>query len=345
MTGKFIDYKKLKSAVAIRQVLLDYNIEMTERGEQLQGFCPLPGHGGKKQSPSFSVNIKKGIFQCFGCGAKGNVIDLVCFLEGWDKNDAGQFRKAAMLLHERYLVGTPPVQSSSPNKIEKTEKHQVEDTRPRVTNEPLNFTLKNLDSNHYYLHDRGLDDEVIEHFGLGYCSKGMMNGRIAIPLHDRAGKLVGYAGRFVDEKKINEDNPRYKFPGEREKDGTVYEFKKSLFVYNGFRIQEPLADLLVVEGFFGLFALWQQGYKNVVVLMGSACSAEQSRLLIDLVQADGRLWIFTDGDNAGNRCAQEIFMQVSPQRSVRRIVLAENKQPDDLTPDELNQLLKPLFSF
>ena len=76
----------------------------------------------------------------------------------------------------------------------------------------LNFELQGLDPSHAYLKERGFTTETIAYFGLGYCSRGLMQGRIAIPLHDEHGLLVGYAGRLVDDREIDEDNPKYRFP-------------------------------------------------------------------------------------------------------------------------------------
>ncbi len=103
----------------------------------------------------------------------------------------------------------------------KPEKTEPKDDLPVVVNPPLGFELKDLDAEHPYLLSRGFTPETIEHFGLGFCSRGLLKDRVAIPLHDMAGALVGYAGRVVDDSLITEDNPRYRFPGERERDGKV----------------------------------------------------------------------------------------------------------------------------
>jgi hypothetical protein len=84
----------------------------------------------------------------------------------------------------------------------------------------LRFTAATrLEYDHPYLRERGFTDETIKTFGLGYCHRGLMKGRIAIPLHDAKGALIGYAGRIVDEGAIGKDTPRYLFPGSREWNG------------------------------------------------------------------------------------------------------------------------------
>lgn len=102
-------------------------------------------------------------------------------------------------------------------------------------NTPLPFTLRDLDPEHPYLRERGLTAETIKKFGLGFCKKGRLAGRIAIPIHDWDGHLVAYAGRLVDETAISNDHPKYLFPGGRVDQGRTYEFRKSLVVYNAHR--------------------------------------------------------------------------------------------------------------
>ena len=61
----WIDFKTLRSKLDFEQVLRHYGVEVKRKGEQHHGFCPLPNHQGKKNSPSFSANLERGIFQCF----------------------------------------------------------------------------------------------------------------------------------------------------------------------------------------------------------------------------------------------------------------------------------------
>ena len=80
-----------------------------------------------------------------------------------------------------------------------------------VPNTPLKFRLDKLERNHpYLLEQRGLTPETIVDFGIGFCSKGMMADRIAIPIHNVKGEVVAYAGRFPGEP--GEDTPKYKLP-------------------------------------------------------------------------------------------------------------------------------------
>lgn len=95
----------------------------------------------------------------------------------------------------------------------------------------------------------------------------------------------------MDDEAITEDNPRYRFPGERERDGKVFEFRKTLFLYNGFRFKTPLDDLIVVEGFTSMWWLFQNGLPHTVATMGADCSERQAALIVSLVKPMGRVWM------------------------------------------------------
>lgn len=225
---------------------------------------------------------------------------------------------------------------------EPIESRRQPDHRQRIVNAPLDFELKGLDPNHPYLHERGLTPETIRTFGLGYCGRGLMAGRIAIPLHNHEGNLVGYAGRVVDDGQIGEENPKYRLPGARERDGKVFEFSKGAFLFNGHRVQAPATDLIVVEGFFSVFHLHKCGWTNAVALMGSSCSPEQAELIVKLTHPDGRVWVMPDGDDAGFKCAGCVLAQVAPHRLIGWFTLEPGKDPCDYSRDELARKLRRL---
>jgi DNA primase len=251
--------------------------------------------------------LEKGIFRCFGCGAKGNVLEFAAMMEKADPKDGTALHKVAAELQKQFCPELSATTETKPP-AKKPEKQKPESSLPVVVNEPLNFELKGLDLEHPYLAGRGFTVETIKHFGLGFCARGLLKDRVAIPLHDHAGKLIGYAGRVVDDEAINEDNPRYRFPGTRERDGKIFEFRKTLFLYNDFRIKAPVDDLIVVEGFTSVWWLNQNGLPNAVATMGSDCSERQAELIVSLVKPNGRVWIAPDGDKAGERHAQTLSL-------------------------------------
>jgi DNA primase len=166
-----------------------------------------------------------------------------------------------------------------------------------------------------------------------------MANRIAIPLHDAEGRLVGYAGRIIDDQLIDEETPKYRLPGVRERDGKVFEFSKGAFLFNGHRIRSPVDELVIVEGFFDAIWLHQAGWRNVVALMGASCSPEQAMLIFRMTHFDARIRIMTDGDEAGDRCAKSIFEEIAPERFVNWVQLDPGKDPAQYDPEALHEFL------
>jgi DNA primase len=368
MTQQWIDFRLLKERLSFEDVLQHYKIELKRKngsgGHQLHGFCPLPGHNGQKKSPSFSVNMERKCFQCFGCHAKGNHLDLAVLMEGKSPANRTEVRAVAVMLVEAFGIecGKPaenngggderkpaPPPRSAPTRpqskpVTKPEAHEnagQAGTRPAtIINAPLDFELRGIDPHHPYLKERGFSAETIMHFGLGFCNRGLMAGRVVIPLRDQQAKLIGYAGRFTRDDQIGPNVPKYLFPSNRERKGEVLEFKKSRFLYNGHAIKEPVRDLVVVEGFPSVWWLWQCGFANVVALMGSSCSPDQATLILNAVSVSGRVWLMPDAGDAGERCAESLLPQVASHRFTKWVTLDDGRQPTDLSADELVQRLE-----
>jgi DNA primase len=337
-----VNFKELRAKLDFRAVLELYKVEVKTKpnGIQHHGFCPLSTHNGKRNSPSFSANLEGGMWQCFGCGAKGNVLDFAVRMEGFDPNNGPDVRKVALKLQGIFFPAQEAGRTKPDEPIrgtgEKEQEVPVAEKGTAVVNAPLDFELKELDKNHPYLGARGLTAETVEHFGLGFCSRGLLAGRIAIPLHDLEGKLIGYAGRVVDDASIGESCPRYKFPGKREHKGTVFEFQKSRFIYNGVKNSVRPKQVVVLEGFPAVWWLWQNGYPYAVAIMGSTASEDQIRLIVDFVDPRGFVWIFTDGDDAGIRCAEDLILKIAPFRFTRWLRLSGGRQPTDCDKAELS---------
>ena len=128
-------------------------------------------------------------------------MEFAALMEKADPKDGAALHKVAAELQKRFCPETGVVASAETKKAvaKKPEKTEPKDELPVVVNPPLGFELKDLDAEHPYLLSRGLTPETIQHFGLGFCSRGLLKDRVAIPLHDMAGALVGYAGRVVDD--------------------------------------------------------------------------------------------------------------------------------------------------
>lgn len=343
--SNWVDFKKLRETLDFVQVLEHYQVPFKRKGTQAVGACPLPGHQGDKKSQSFSVSLAKRIFQCFGCGAKGNVLDFITRMENLDPHNPAEFRKAALIAqqtfaispHENARQATPTTRKVPPTSAPQQPPVHG-NAQPTLVNEPLDFALKNLDDKPQYLLHRGFNASTIAHFGLGFCTKGLFAGRVVIPLHDLQGRLIGYAGRLIYDDAIDAENPKYLFPSRRERNGKIYEFGKSLFVYNGHHLAAPVDDLYVVQGFPAAWWLWQHGHENVVALMGATCSVDQSSAIIKITKQSTRVWCFTDADKTGEKCAHSLLHEVGTYRFCKW-VRPQDGQPTDCSAEQLDELL------
>src|SRR5580693_6809269 len=155
MKATWIDFKALRAKLDFEQVLRHYDVDVKRKGKQHHGFCPLPSHNGKRNSASFSANLERGIFQCFGCGAKGNVLDFAALMEKVDPKVGASLREVALRLQQRFCpesADTPKSARAFPApKPETRETSAAAQTSPAIVNAPLDFELKGLDAEHPYL--------------------------------------------------------------------------------------------------------------------------------------------------------------------------------------------------
>jgi DNA primase len=332
---QFVDFRAVKAAVTMEQVLRHYGLleKMKRSGDSLSGCCPI--HGGTNPT-QFRVSISKNCWNCFSeCKHGGNVLDFVARMENTTAHGA-----ALKLIGWFNLEVEPPSEESAP---EPERPRQAAKTAPRSParpaapppeenkpNKPLGFQLKDLDTNHPYLAERGLNPETIAKFGLGYCAKGTMAGHIAIPIHNAEGKLVAYCGRWPGEPA--EDTPKYKLPAG---------FRKSQEMFNLHRaILEPDDQpLIIVEGFFDVMKLWQHGCKCVVGLMGSFLSPVQEKLIREHTVSSSQILLMLDEDEAGRAACADITARLSKFTFVKNYTFnQEGQQPEHLSAEEIASL-------
>jgi DNA primase len=285
------------------------------------------------------VSISKNIWNCFSKCKGGNVIEFIAKMEdttihaaavkaiewfnldteamsaGDDKNESAKSEeitptsKSAPRAAAHTATSPPPVEKAAPNT-------------------PLKFRLDKLERKHPYLVERGLSEETIIDFGIGYCSKGIMEGRIVIPIHNVKGDVMAYAGRFPGEPP-DEDTEKYKLPPG---------FRKMQELFNIDRASQETADtpLIIVEGFFGCMKIHQGGYRNVVALMGSTMSLAQE----ELIRRYSHVILMLDEDEAGRAARAEIAARLARFVYVKiHAFEQEGQQPDKLSGEEMAQLI------
>ena len=201
----------------------------------------------------------------------------------------------------------------------------------KVENKVLRLKFQDVDASHPYLAERGIRKETAEEFGIGYFSgSGSMADRIVIPIHSERGMVLAYAGRSIDGSA-----PKYKFS---------VGFHRSQVLYNlGRAIEgnlEARPSVAVVEGFFDCIKVHEAGFR-CVALMGSSLSQEQEKLLD---RHFAHVVLLFDGDEAGRAATDECLLKLGRRLWTKAITLPEGKQPDQLSRDELQDLLAPKHS-
>jgi DNA primase len=336
--SKFVDFKAVKSALSIERVLEHYGLldKFKRSGDSLSGPCPI--HKGSNPT-QFRVSVSKNVWNCFSeCKHGGNTLDFIAKMENVSIHAAAQKAIEWFQLDPEAMSADSHENAPQSPQIPKSESAP----RPRAAseaapasdngapNKPLKFRLDKLQADHPYLAERGLTPETIAAFDAGCCGKGMMADRIAIPIHNPAGLLVAYAGRFPGEPP--EGTPKYKLP---------QGFRKSLELFNIDRaIKEPAEQpLVIVEGFFGCMKLYQHGCRKVVALMGSTMSAAQEELIRTHTNAQSQAIVMLDEDEAGRGGREDVAVRLARFVFVKVHVFAkEGEQPEDLSAEEVREI-------
>ena len=334
--SKFVDFKAIKAAITMEQVLEHYGLlDKFKRGsDSLSGSCPI--HKGSNPT-QFRISISKNIWNCFSeCKHGGNVLDFIA------RMDNVSIHAAATKAIEWFNLDPEAMSADSKQEAESPGEAPKAGDAPRPTvakpapvvengapNTPLKFRLDKLERSHPYLAERGLTLETIIDFGVGFCAKGMMAERIAIPIQNPEGKVVAYAGRFPGE--LAEGTPKYKLP---------QGFRKSLELFNIDRASKEPGPLVIVEGFFGCMKLHQFGCRKVVALMGSTMSAAQEELIRRHTDRNSQVIVMLDEDEAGRAGREDIAVRLAKFVFVKIHAFDEDgQQPEDMSADEVNQII------
>jgi DNA primase len=277
-----------EDVVEIMSEFLGEPKKVYENRSQILWNCPVCDDGRNKGN--LEVNVEKSVYHCWSCGETEGTHGSVGKL--FDKFGNKKLKKLYLILR--------PEENEKVIKIKK----------PKVVL-PENFTLFK-DSHpiypvrkqaHNYLKNRGITDEIIERFGIGFCDKGSHMGRIIIPSYNLKGDLNYYVGRSWDPH----SRAKYRNP-EAEKDQII--FWESLIDWN--------KDIYLVEGAFdGMFL------DNPVVMLGK----HMSELLFETIynKAKGDVIICLDGDAWGN--AVKLYHELNGGELWGRVKIV--KLPDD----------------
>jgi DNA primase len=270
--------------------------------EEILGHCPFH----KDIHPSFSANLKKGVYLCFSCGESGRFSKL-----GLSRDEHVTFDSFKGLL----------------SGIDKSETPILK----QLFSLPYEFKKFNRGSNnpsfYEYLMERGIKQETIEHFGIGYCESGIYRGRIIVPLP------VGFVARSIYNDTIGKrvfgvNYKRYLFPLGLPISNMLFNFSLSS--------QMPI----LVEGTFDALRLFSLGFPSAISSFSCKISEAQIKLLCK--SSSSVIYIFFDDDVAGH-----VGMKVAEEKLrnyfkiVRMVRIADGKDPGNLeSRNEVRKLLR-----
>lgn len=338
MTFQWIDFKEFRQQLKLIKVLEHYKVPIQRKGEQHVGPCPLPKHGNDRKKSTFSAHLVRGIFKCFGCQAQGNVLDLLALMEGVDPKDGRAVRGIITKLGPALLQQAGTRMKTEPTPSVGTQTARFPDSHSELLiNPPLDFELKGLVPEHPFLGELGLKPAVVAKFGLGVAQRGTFKGQLVIPLHDNEGRLVGYAGLFLDDNSTAV--PSYRFPGKREHKGRIIEFYAKRILYNGNRLKEPVANLILVREIPAVWCLSEHGFDSAASTMGETLSIEQAVQVRAIVGRGGAVWVITAPDDQGEAFVLSVVRQISEDCFVRWIRLPVGKEIHEVPFEELKARL------
>ena len=255
--SKFIDFQDVKKAVTIEDAITRLGLALKPNGPQMRGPCPVCKSGGDR---TLVITPAKQAFYCFAAknrqGEGGDVIALAAHIKSCTMKEAAEF-----------LTGTTA-------EIEPTKLAVFEATIPVTVPEkkkaglnPLNY----LQAEHPLVQALGISKETAEHFGAGYAPKGIMRGRLAIPIHDVDGVLVAYCGQA-----LNGESPALIFPKD---------FVPEEFVFNIYRIKE--CSIYLMREPFAVLKAFDGGIENAVAFFTANVRPDQLAKLADVMTAHG----------------------------------------------------------
>lgn len=333
-------YDQLRLQVRISDIVRQ-KVFLTKKGHEYNGLCPF--HSEK--TPSFTVNDSKKFYHCFGCSAHGDVIRFVAETKGVN------YKEAAVFIAEQSGIELPKLSKEQErvykesdliyNVLELAEKFFISELTPEARD---------------YLSKRGIGDDVIRRFSLGYSPTGgkmqkyfndksiplkdlvaaglvgkkedgkiyeIFHNRIMFPIRNLYNKVVGFGGRAMGDvmpKYINSPETIIFKKGETmygEDVATSASYKKNYTI--------------VVEGYMDVIALREAGYDETVAGLGTAVTEKH---LQKLWRAADEIVVCLDGDEAGIRASKRLINLSLPYIGAEKIIsfvrIPGKADPDDI---------------
>lgn len=328
--------------------IISQHVKLRRTGKNFTGLCPFH----KEKTPSFTVSIEKQIYYCFGCHEGGNAINFLMKYENLS------FQETLENLGRQY--GVEVARRSGEKRTSTLE----------ALSKLADYYHQQLKSSRLaqqYLARRGIHEGTIEEFKIGFSDRSrqdikgflkksglpsdillstgiirlkegdmydMFRGRIVIPIFDVNKRTVGFGGRAIEKDAL----PKYINSPE----SSVFSKRNALFgIEKTKNIITEMNEVFIVEGYFDLIALYQNGLKNAVATLGTAITENQ---LSRLRNYSENITLMLDGDEAGVKSALRligIFSDMDIQGTM--IVLPAGHDPDSFVRKEGIEGLKKVI--
>ncbi len=316
-------------------------VKLQKKGSTYFGLCPF--HSEK--SPSFSVTPSKQMYYCFGCGAGGNVYTFIMKYENYS------FTEAVKMLADRANIAIPEGEYTEEEKKKADLKSRLLD----INKEAAKYFYRILKSEkgkigYEYLINRGLSEETITKFGLGFSTNysndlyqymkskgyedfvlkesGLFNyaekavydkfsGRVMFPIMDVNNRVIGFGGRVMGD-----GQPKYLNSPET----ILFDKSRNLYGMNIARTSRK-SNILICEGYMDVISLHQAGFTNAVASLGTAYTPRQAALI---KKYTNDVYLTYDSDGAGIKAAlRAIPICKDAGLSAKIINMKPYKDPDE----------------
>ena len=275
--------------------------------------------------PSLGINKYTGIYNCFSCGDKGNLITLVAKQRNISNSEAIKllYKFAGIRLTTERLVVNSKMVYRQIKKLLKPKQIKVKKKRiiEPIVRLPLN-TTHHLIAGIEYFKARGINEAALRNHAITFCTSGFYKNRAIIPIQDENGRLVSFEARDITgmaEQKVL-------YPKGSNVNNTLYNLYKT----------REKKNIIIVEGMMDAIYLTQRGF-DVVSTYNATVSERQEELLSRYFR---RVYFAYDGDKAGRAGAIKYGPLLDLHLSVYIITLPAGKDPDELTKQEFTELYR-----
>ncbi len=333
---------ELRNRADIETTISSY-VNLKRAGRISKGLCPF--HGEK--TPSFTVYPDTQSYYCFGCGNGGDVITFIKNIENLDYIDAVRF------LADKNGLDMPD-ENSYDSTINKRRLRMLEANREAARFFHKCLTTKEGAIGYQYFKNRGLSNDTIRKFGLGFAPDDFhaltnhmlklgytkdelvfanlarrsqknennvydnFRNRVMFPIIDVKGNVIAFGGRVMDDSK-----PKYL----NTSDTMVYKKSQGVFALNLAK-KSGKDSLILCEGYMDVIAMHQAGFTNTVAGLGTALTSEQAHLLSRYAS---EIMIAYDADEAGQKAAaRALTIFKNTPLKIKVLHLSGGKDPDEI---------------